>query len=628
MTATGMIKVGGAAALGLAALVGLGRMAGLDLSFGAGGETGIEGAEVRRGDLRISVVERANLKAANSVDLKCELEGRSTILWLIEEGSIVEPGELVCELDTSSQIERRVQQEIAVQNAEAVHIKAVQNLAIQQSQNESDIKSAEQQLSFAEIDLLKYKNAEYPQLKAEAEEAITLAEEDLTRKQNELEWSQKLMDKGHLTRTELEADQFAFNSASILLEQRRRASTLLEDYDHPRTLAELQANVEEAKRELDRVKLQAEARIAEFEADERTSKAKLDLETEELEKLLDQIAKAKITAPVAGMIVYAKEERSRWGSGDPIQEGTEVRERQEIITIPSSEGMVAEMTLHESVLEKVREGMPCLITVGALQGRQLTGRVRFKSTLPDQNSWWANPDLRVYRSEVEVLETVSDLKSGMSCSVEVVVDDLVDVLHAPVQSIFLNRGEPAVFLSQGGEIELRPVEVGQDNGKWVEIKSGVEEGDVVLLAQPAGWTLEPAIEEPISLEDLPAFEPPGRGGPPQRGGPTERGAPYDGAASRGGEPRGGESFRGGPGGSAQAPGAERGGTRPSPGPERDDGRGSAPAGSARPGEPTNDPATAATSEGASSGGGEPDGAASESSPGSEGGNVLPGADGR
>jgi hypothetical protein len=55
----------------------------------------LAGAEVRRGPLRISVVERGNLKAADSVVMKSEIEGMTTILWLIEEGTLVEAGACV-----------------------------------------------------------------------------------------------------------------------------------------------------------------------------------------------------------------------------------------------------------------------------------------------------------------------------------------------------------------------------------------------------------------------------------------------------------------------------------------------------------------------------------------------------
>ena len=535
---SGMIKLIGGGLAVAAAVFGLGKMTGI--GFGGDESAGVEGVEVKRGPLRISVLERANLKAANSVKLKCELEGRSTILWLIEEGTIVEPGDLVCQLDTSSQLERKVEQEISVQNAEAAWIKARQNLAIQESQNESDIKKAEQDLDFAEQDLKKYVEGEYPQEIKANDEAIALAESDLALKKNEYEWSQKLAEKGFLERTRLDADEFAFRTAEIKLEKARRDKDMVEIFDHPRRMLELKGAIDEAKRELDRVNLQAKARIADYEADVRTSEAKFNLEKDDLAKLITQIEKAEMRAPVGGMIVYAKENGGRWGGGDPIQEGTEVRERQDIVTIPSSEGMIAEMSLHESVLEKVKEGMPCIITVEAVRGRQFPGRVKFKSTLPDQNSWMANPDLRVYRTEITFLETDPGLKSGMSCNVEVVVQDIEDTLYIPVQSVFLNRGEPVCFVAESGGIAIRPIQVGHDNGKWVQIEDGVEEGEIVLLAQPPGFTLEAAKKDSVEVDAaLPADaaeERPSAGG--DRGDRGDRGASGANSGRSGGKPSG------------------------------------------------------------------------------------------
>ena len=46
----------------------------------------IAGATAIRGPLKISVVERGNLEAADAVTLKSEIEGQSTVLYLIDEG--------------------------------------------------------------------------------------------------------------------------------------------------------------------------------------------------------------------------------------------------------------------------------------------------------------------------------------------------------------------------------------------------------------------------------------------------------------------------------------------------------------------------------------------------------------
>lgn len=459
----------------------------------------VDGATVQRGPLRITVMERGNLEAAESTTLKSQLEGRSTVLWLIDEGTVVEEGELLCELDTSELQDRRVQQEIKVQNAEATLVKAEQNYAIQVSQNESDIALAQQQLDFAVIDLEKYVEGDMPQEKQKREEDIVIADEELTRADQDLQWSERLAEQGFLEQSQLDADRLSKTRAEITLAQAKRARELFEQYEIPRRMTELEAAVEEKKRELERVKLQAKARLADYEADKLSAEATANLERSDLEKIESQIGAGKLVAPVGGMVVYARE-RSRWGDGEPMAAGAEVRERQDIITIPSAEGFTAEVSLHESVLEKVQVGMPCLITIDAL-GQGYAGEVTFKAVLPDQNSWWANPDTRVYRTVVKLTDSDVRMRPGMSCSVEILVDELEDVFYAPVQSVFLDAGSPVVFISERGVPEKRPVTVGQNDGKWVEIQEGVDVGDVVLLSTPPGAELAPASDMPSRSDD-------------------------------------------------------------------------------------------------------------------------------
>ena len=470
--------------LGLAALVWF---------IAAGSESddanlAVEGQAVRRGPLRIAIVERGNLQAADAVVLKNEVEGRTTILYLIEEGTIVEKGDLVCELDTSELEERRVSQEIVVQNREASHVKAKQNYAIQESENVSNIQRSERELRFSKMDLAKYLEGDYPQQLQEKEEAIILSQEELQRAAQDLEWSERLAEKGFLENTQLEADRLGKRRSEIQLNQNTRAIELLKTYENPRRVDELEANVAESGRELDRINLQAKARIVDYDAEVRTSEAQLNLEREKLARIDRQIEKAKLYAPSAGMIVYWQEE-SRWGGGEPLQEGSEVRERQELITIPSAGSMIAQASLHESVIEQVELGMPCLINVDAIPEEELRGVIRFKAVLPDQVSRWVNPDLRVYRSEIRLIDANERLRPGMSCSIEIIVDELEEALYIPLQSVFIDAGQPVCFVSKAGRYEMRELEVGKNNGKWVAINSGVEEGEIVMLSQPAGTEL-------------------------------------------------------------------------------------------------------------------------------------------
>lgn len=451
-----------------------------------------EGAPVRRGPLRISVVERGNLDAADSASLKSEIEGQVTILYLIDEGVNVAEGDLVCELDSTELLEKRFQRELSVRNAEAAYIKSQQSFEIQESQNISDVALAEQNLEFAREDLRKFREGDRGSRLAQAQESIELAKEEFKRAQDKLDWSERLASKGFLTATELEADRLANNRAKILLEQAKRNSDLLVEFELPREEAELVAAVQEAERELDRVRLQAKARIVDFETAMRTNKDKLDLESDKLAKLEDQIGKTKLYAPRDGMVVYAKLPGGRMGRGEPMEEGAQVRERQEIITIPSERGMVAQASLHESVLKQVRTGQECVVKVDSLPELSFRGRVEFVAPLPDQQSWWANPNLRVYRTDIAVLDRHPEMRPGMSCSIEILVEDIEDAIHVPVQSVFRHEGGNVAFVvGSDGEAEQRSVEVGSYNDRWVQVRSGLSEGEIVLLSPPPGVTLRP-----------------------------------------------------------------------------------------------------------------------------------------
>jgi len=298
--------------------------------FGGTEKVELRGARVERGPLTISVLQRGNLAAKDSVTIQSELEGQTTILDLIEEGKFVKPGDWLVDLDSSDLTDKKVAQDISVQNAEAAYTKAKASYDIQESQNKSDIEAAERKLTFAQIDKRKYLEGDFEQSKKAAEEEIKLAEAELAKAKNTYDWSKNLADRGFLTKSELDRDELDYQRGQIRLEQANRELDILTRYDDPRRRTELDSNLKEAERGLERAKLQAASRLVDFESALVTSKSKLDLEKAKLAKYIDQLSKAKIYAKDSGMVVYARTDGGRMGGGDPIQKGTQVRERQEM----------------------------------------------------------------------------------------------------------------------------------------------------------------------------------------------------------------------------------------------------------------------------------------------------------
>src|SRR6187455_1589347 len=174
---------------------------------------------VKRGDMLISVVEGGALKAVKESIIRSEFEGISRIISIVPEGTYVKQGEMLVELDSSELKDRVNQQEVTYQNNEFAFIQAKENLSIQQSLVESQIKEAELRVEFAKSDLEKYIEGDAPQQINTATNAIIIRKEQLQRAQDKLDWTQQLFKKGYASKSELEADGLSLMQSKISLDQ-------------------------------------------------------------------------------------------------------------------------------------------------------------------------------------------------------------------------------------------------------------------------------------------------------------------------------------------------------------------------------------------------------------------------
>ena len=72
----------------------------------------------------------------------------------------------------------------------------------------------------------------------------------------------------------------------------------------------------------------------------------------------------------------------------------------------------------------------------------------------------------------------------MSAKIEIVIDRLEDVLCVPLQAVASRKKLKLCYLVTPRGLEARPVETGQFNDSFIEIKAGLSEGDVVSLLPP------------------------------------------------------------------------------------------------------------------------------------------------
>jgi HlyD family secretion protein len=459
-----------------------------------------------RGPLTISVTESGTIQSRERVVVRSEVEGQTTIIWLVEEGTQVEAGDLLVQLDASALEDQLAEQEIRVLNAEAAFIRAREQLEIDRNQAQADVAQAELDHRFAVMNQTKYIEGEYPQELQSAEAAINVASEELQRARDKLAWSERLAEEGYLTRMELQADELAANRAEIDLELARGKKALLETYTHQQKLEELASDVDQKGLALERERRRTSANLVRVEAEFRAKESEYNRQQERLNKIKEQIAKCRITAPAAGMAVYVSTSSGWRGSNEPLETGQQVRERQELIYLPTASAMMAEVGIHESSLRKIVAGMPARVIVDALPNRSFAGAVRRIGLLPDAQHGWLNPDLKVYQTDIHIDGEADGLRPGMNCRAEIVIEELDDAVYVPLQAIVRVEGQPTAYRWNGRRAEPRPVEIGLDNNRMVHIRSGLEAGDEVLLNPPLEASRRPEAdrEPPTAAPTVPA----------------------------------------------------------------------------------------------------------------------------
>jgi len=440
---------------------------------------------VDRAALSIDLTESGTIKSRDQFIVKSEVEGRTSVIYVIDEGVMVKEGDLLVELDSSTLEDRLVDQQIQVENTEADFVSAKENLEVVRIQSKSNIAKATLDNQFAREDKGKYLEGEWPKLLMEKETDVTLKQEDFRRATDDFNWSEKLYKEQYLSETEYRADELALKRADLQVALARENLNLMTEYTHVRKIAELDSEIEQKKLTLERVTRESASDIVQAEARLRAYEAELNRQKKKLAKIEDQIVKTKMFAPADGMVVYATSSEFSWrGDSQPLDEGQEVYERQELIHLPTADSMMVVIRVQESSLGKVQIGQVVDIAIDALPDARFQGKVTKIAPLPDATSVFMNPDLKVYDTQIMIDGIHPSIRTGMSCKATILIEDYDAALSVPIQAVVGRGNETVVYVSNGKDVEARVVKTGLDNNAMIHILDGVEAGERVMLTPP------------------------------------------------------------------------------------------------------------------------------------------------
>ncbi|MFO0502459.1 MAG: efflux RND transporter periplasmic adaptor subunit [Acidobacteriota bacterium] len=191
----------------------------------------------------------------------------------------------------------------------------------------------------------------------------------------------------------------------------------------------------------------------------------------------------KVTAPFAGVVTQRYE-----SPGAMVQGGSKP-----LIRLSRVDRLRLVLPVPESIVSRVKVGAPVEVRVDAVAS-VVQGRVMRSAGMLNRNT-------RSMETEVDVPNPGYVLKPGTYAVATITLEAHAGALAIPIQAIraagtnVSEARQQLAIVNTSNQIEMREVRLGLETPEWVELVSGLNEGDRVVIGNrgdlKAGQTVEP-----------------------------------------------------------------------------------------------------------------------------------------
>ena len=249
--------------------------------------------------------------------------------------------------------------------------------------------------------------------------------------------------------------------------------------------------IEGAKLEVDKARL-------DFERDEKLfgrqlipeknvadSRSALDLATnrfdrasKRLQTIEERLSKTKIAAPMNGVILELPVVE-----GQVVVAAASVNSGTMIMKMAKLDQLLIKAHVNQVDVARLNPGMAAEFSVDSVPGVKMEGKIdRIAPTAVVKNN------IKGFQVEIRIEKPDERLRPGMTADVVVPINKAENVLAVPLTAVFAEPDDSKVVFVAAKDPkaapEKRPVEVGVSNIQYVEIKTGLDEGETVLLSRP------------------------------------------------------------------------------------------------------------------------------------------------
>lgn len=190
------------------------------------------------------------------------------------------------------------------------------------------------------------------------------------------------------------------------------------------------------------------------------------------DEIMSKLNETVIVSPIAGTVIGKP-----LSAGELVAQG--VNNPTVIMTVADMSKMQINAKVDQTDIGKIALGQQVKFTVDAYPGKEFTGKVSIISRKPvvEQN-------VTYYQVTIDVDNAENKLNPGMVARVSITISESKGVLTVPLAAVRTDKtGKYVVVMGENGQTKNVPVTTGSTGEDRIEIISGLDDGDKVVIAQ-------------------------------------------------------------------------------------------------------------------------------------------------
>lgn len=354
------------------------------------------------------IVEQGVVESSEVLELRSGVRGEAVIRFVVENGSMVEEGDVLVAFDDTALQAQVLEQEHTVEAA-ARRVAAA----------EAARATAKEHADTKPLAELRLEVATRAREHAVGEGGELAAERSRLNRRIELAGRRAIAIKQQPDSSEgnNRLRDLHVQEAEVELADAMEAKRLLDEHALPLARAEADLAVAEAKRAVAAEQAAAAQSMREAEATVAAAQAAQALAEHHLNELRTQLAACELRAPRSGVVLHAQPRSSRSATAG-IAPGATVREQQPLLTMPDLTALQVRVRVHESQVARVKPGQPVELQCDAALDQIFTGRVTTIGRVPEPSTWLTS-DVVEYPVTVTVDDLPPSIRLGMTATARI-----------------------------------------------------------------------------------------------------------------------------------------------------------------------------------------------------------------